>query len=129
MQTLWGNEGRIGQSLSGPLDSVALLFSGEEGLFWKKKKIFQGTQSAMSRMNSFVSPWLLIPAHHEPCLNWPPLLHECLERVSFLLGKERLPLFYRAQKLMEESLREALLSTSRMKGSLLFEQASGKNQL
>ena len=30
---------------------------------------------------------------------------------------------------MGESLREALLSTWRMKGSLLFEQALGKNQL
>lgn len=46
-----------------------------------------------------------------------------------MLGKERLPLFYGAEKLMGESLREVLLSTSRMKGSLLFEQASGKNQL
>jgi hypothetical protein len=42
------------------------------------------------------------------------------------LGKERIPLFCGAEKLMGESLRKALLSTSGMKGSLLFEQASSR---
>lgn len=100
IQRLWGNGSGLGQALSGPLDSVALPVSGKEGLFWKKNKIFRGKHSAVNRMDPFVSPWLLITAHPEFCLSWPPGLHKCLEKVSFLLGKERLPLFYGAEKLM-----------------------------
>lgn len=46
-----------------------------------------------------------------------------------LVGERKISSFLWGIEINGESLREALLSTSRMKESLLFEQASGKSQL
>lgn len=129
MQTLKEDRSGSGQRLAGPLDATAFSISEEEGLFWKEKKIFQGNHSAVGRMDSSLSPWLLITARREPRLSWPPLLHRCLEKLSVFVGERKTSSFLWGREINGDSLREALLSTSRMKGSLLFEQASGKNRL
>lgn len=65
MQTLKEDGSGSGQHLAGPLDAMAFSVSEEEGLFWKENKIFQGNHFAVGRMDSSLSPWLLITAHQE----------------------------------------------------------------
>lgn len=129
VQTLWGNGRGLGQSLIGAFGLWGIACFRERGFVLEEKENSSG-KAFCSEQNRPICE-SLAPNPSPPCalLSWPPLLHKCLEKVSFLLGKERLPLFCGAEKLMRASLREALLSTSGMKGSLLFEQASSKSQL
>ena len=87
--------------------------------------MFQENHPAVSRVDSFVSIWLLITgppwAVSELGSVIAQMPEECFVIFFFFfffwfLGKEKLPLSSGAEKLIGESLREALLSTSRMKG-------------
>lgn len=87
---------------------MAFPFLEKEGFVLEGKENVSGKPSC-SEQSGLICEYLA--SNHGPTVP-----EECFMFFWLLLGKERLPLSSGAEKLIGESLREALLSTSRMRG-------------